>query len=125
MPRSGANFSALSRVEDQLAKTADVVRSGRKVTDIARDAALDALRVLHDALTNPNDKYRIRAAEVLISTHCKLEQATADSTPAASVLSPEERRARLVQALQDPDGDLAAALRESGYARTPQLEPHE
>jgi hypothetical protein len=115
MSRQGANFAAITRVSEQLHETSEIVRKGRPINAVARDAALDAFRVLHDALTNPNDKYRLAAAQALIAAHVKLETAKQEPKSAAEQLSPEEREERLLAALNNPDGDLAQALHKAGY----------
>lgn len=107
MPRSGANFSALTRV--QLQQAEDLFKPGRSVEQLTKLATVDALRILHDALSNPDDKYRIQAATALIQAHVKMQTSKQEVITAAE-LPYEERVKQLAAALRNPPKELAEAL---------------
>lgn len=91
---------------------AAIFRNNRNIADIVDDCAFDALAVLHDGLTNPDDKLRLQSAQAILTAHCKLQAAKAQQ-PAQ--LPYEERIEALRVALQAPAPELAEALRQAGY----------
>lgn len=108
------NFAAISRV--QVREAESIFHARRSIADIAEDCALEALRVLHDGLSNPDDKLRCNCANILLNAHVKL--ATLKVAPnAAPQLPPEQRVQMLTAALDSPDQDLSEALRLAGYTK--------
>lgn len=109
MPK--ANFAAISRVEVKAA--ALLFNSNRDIGSIAADCATEALKVLHDGLSNPDDKLRLASATAILNAHCKL--AALKQPQVGSELPYEERVARLTQALQEPLPELHEALARSRW----------
>lgn len=86
----------------------------RDLAVIAEDCALEALKTLHAGLTHPDSDLRLRSAGAILTAHCKLAALKLPPVGANS-LSSEERVERIAAALDEPNGDLAEALKRKGW----------
>lgn len=108
------NFAAISRVE--IKDASRVFAAGRDISQIAEDCASEALKVLYDGLSNPDDKLRLASATALVRAHCQLASIKA-AAPSSAQLGEEEREVKLRQALLEPDETLKAALGSAGWVQ--------
>ena len=115
------NFAAISRVTVREASA--IFTRGRAVSEIAADLAVEALKVLHDGLSSPDDKLRFMSANAIVTAHVKLASVTSSNTQTAEALPAEERIARLTEALANPEAELREAMQRAQLARVMPEEP--
>ena len=118
--RKGAMKAALAQrdtVDGELEPSEERNRSARVVASGPRELvtklAEKAMRVLEDDLELGEARERTQAAQVLVAAWMKIDEGEKEKPQ----LTPDERRAALVESLRNPDPELRAALEEVGLVK--------
>jgi hypothetical protein len=111
--RKGAHAAALAEVDGEFELPRDRQRSSRIIAagpkELLCALAEKAMRVLEDKLDIGDSREQGEAAQVLLAAWTKVK----DETPVTPELSPEERKARLLENFRAPDPELLAAMLEA------------